>query len=105
MGVGQFSAPIYSIVSAIRFVHQAVHLLVFLDEISVVLFVFDCVSRIDDLLRVFAEDIEHGFFVVSLKRGDECVGGVFRRGEGLLALLLSQGKSGRARSQKDSDRG
>ena len=65
--------------SSIRFFHQPVHFLVSLYEISAVLSIFGFVTRRDDLLSVWSEDIEHPFFVIISHCGDECVARFRRR--------------------------
>jgi len=64
---------------SIRFFHQTVHLLISPHEISAAFGVLGFVSRRDDLLSIGSEDIEHRFFVVTLRCRDECVARVFRR--------------------------
>ncbi len=90
---------------SIRFFHQTVHFLIFLHEVSAALGVLGFVSRGDDLLPVWSEDIQHRAFVVTLHCRDQCVARVFRRWKCFLARLLRHGMDGKPPRQEDNDRG
>jgi hypothetical protein len=91
--------------SSIRLFDQTVHFLVTLNKISAAVGVLGFISRGDDLLSVWSEDIEHRFFVVALRCRDECMARVLRRWKRLLALLLPHGTHWKAPRQQHADGG
>src|SRR5580700_2413816 len=79
---------------SVRFFHQTVHFLIFPREIRAALGVLGFVSRRDDLLSVWPENIQHRFFFAAAYRREECAARALRRWKGLLTRLLRYGARG-----------
>ncbi len=89
---------------SVRFFHQAVHLLIFLEEIGAALGILGFVARRDNFLSVGSEDLEHGFLVIIPGCRHQRLGGFFRRGKRFLARLLREGTRGKSCRQKQGNR-
>src|SRR5271156_2585402 len=89
---------------AVRLFQQPVHLLISLDEIRASFLVRGRVSRRNDFLRVRAQNLQQGFFVATLKRRHQRIGGRLWGRECFLSRLLRRGACGKTRQQNEGER-